>query len=307
MCVFVQTYWLRYQPCSFAITGPHLPTQGYIEYPPWGGGRGKFHKILFYCFFIVILFKKLLEVYSFALYQDLVHLLLTVYFQQSSSSFAWKEEAVGRGGTPIHQLYRFVPLNGVVILKLLVQNGVSISEAFSRTGYNISNARKLHFCKQPFESIQGQIAFKNTVQCVNKQTVTLLLHPRTKYKKFAHFLNGVSVLGRILEWGIKSWPISRTGYQFQGKFFFRTGCQFGVLGGTYPPKKYPSASPRGLGQYFQGTFIWSYTQSSASTLNPGLVKHSHLNNFSYPNTDPHITRYSSVSVAFQGLLTSCLR
>ena len=39
---------------------------------------------------------------------------------------------------------------------------VSISEAFSRTGYNISNARKLHFCKQPFESVQGQIAFKNT-------------------------------------------------------------------------------------------------------------------------------------------------
>ena len=72
MRVFVQTYWLRYQPCSFAITGPHLPTQGYIEYPPRGG---KFHNILFYCFFIVILFKTLLEVYSFALYQDLVHLL----------------------------------------------------------------------------------------------------------------------------------------------------------------------------------------------------------------------------------------
>ena len=30
---------------------------------------------------------------------------------------------------------------------------VSISEAFSRTGYNISNARKLQFCKQPFEII----------------------------------------------------------------------------------------------------------------------------------------------------------
>ena len=55
------------------------------------------------------------------------------------------------------------------------------------TGYNISNARKLHFCKQPFESIQGQIAFKNTVQCVNKQTVVLLLHPRTEYKKLAYF------------------------------------------------------------------------------------------------------------------------
>ena len=59
----------------------------------------------------------------------------------------------------------------VVILKLLIQNGVSISGAFSRMGYNISNARKLQFCKQPFEINQGRIAFKNTVQCVNKQTV----------------------------------------------------------------------------------------------------------------------------------------
>ena len=41
--------------------------------------------------------------------------------------------------------------------------------------------------KQPFESIQGQIAFKNTVQCINKQTIVLLLHPRTEYKKLAHF------------------------------------------------------------------------------------------------------------------------
>ena len=45
---------------------------------------------------------------------------------------------------------------------------------------------------------------------------------RTEYKKVAHFLNGVSIL----------W-----------EFFFRTGCQFGVPGGTYPPKKYPSAPP----------------------------------------------------------------
>ena len=49
----------------------------------------------------------------------------------------------------------------------------TISEAFFRTGYNISNASKLQSCKQPFEIIQGQIAFKNTVQCVNKQTVVL--------------------------------------------------------------------------------------------------------------------------------------
>ena len=85
----------------------------------------------------------------------------------------------GRGGVLpyIILLYGYVPPNGVVILKLLIWNVVSISEVFSRTGYNISNARKLQFCKRPFEIIQGQIAFKNTVQCVNKQTVVLLLHP----------------------------------------------------------------------------------------------------------------------------------
>ena len=42
--------------------------------------------------------------------------------------------------------------------------------------------------------IQGQIAFKNTLQCINKQTVVLLWHPRTK---------------------IKNWPISRTGISFR--------------------------------------------------------------------------------------------
>ena len=108
----------------------------------------------------------------------------------------WVTEHFARGGgTPIHYLYGYVPPKGVVILKLSIKNGVSISEAFSRTGYNISNARKLHFCKQPFESVQGQIAFKNTVQCVNKQTVTL-------YSCCT------------LERSIKNWPISRTGYQF---------------------------------------------------------------------------------------------
>ena len=49
----------------------------------------------------------------------------------------------GVGGTPMHYLYGYVPPNGVVILKLLIYNGVSISEAFSRKGYNIWNARKL--------------------------------------------------------------------------------------------------------------------------------------------------------------------
>ena len=93
----------------------------------------------------------------------------------------------GGEGTPIHYLYGYVPPTGVVILKLLIQNGVSISETFSRTGYNISNARKLQFCKQPFEIIQGQIAFKNTVQCVNNQTIVLLLHPVFQHAGRAYF------------------------------------------------------------------------------------------------------------------------
>ena len=55
--------------------------------------------------------------------------------------------------------------------------GLWFWSSWFRTGYNILNTRKLQFCKQPSEIIQGQIAFKNTVQCVNKQTVVLLLHP----------------------------------------------------------------------------------------------------------------------------------
>ena len=69
----------------------------------------------------------------------------------------------GRGGAVLPYiilLYGYLPPNGVVILKLLIWDVVSISEVFSRTGYNISNARKLQFCKQLFEITQGQIAFE---------------------------------------------------------------------------------------------------------------------------------------------------
>ena len=155
-------------------------------------------------------------------------------------------QVLTRGGSPIHYLYGYVPPKGVVILKLLTQNGVSISEAFSRTGYNISNARKLRFCKQPFESIQGQIAFKNTVQCVNKQTIVLLLHPRTEYKKLAYIQNGVSVSGRILEWGIKIWPISRAGYQFQGKLFLERGANLQSRAAHTHPKNTQVPPPPGV-------------------------------------------------------------
>ena len=49
---------------------------------------------------------------------------------------------------------------------------VFISEAFSRTHESSS-----FVSMQPFEIIQGQIAFKNTVQCVNKQTCCTLVAP----------------------------------------------------------------------------------------------------------------------------------
>ena len=123
-----------------------------------------------------------------------------------SGSHPW---GPGGGGTPVHYLYGYVPPNGVVILKLLIQNGVSISEAFS-----ISRANK-------------EISFKKN------RAISIYKLSRTEYKKLAHFQNGVSILGEI---------------------FFRTGCQFGVPGGTYPPKKYPCAPPPpGLGVLELGT------------------------------------------------------
>ena len=123
---------------------------------------------------------------------------------------------VSRGGTAIHYLYGYVPPNGVVIFKLLVQNGVSISEAFSRTGCNISNARKLQFCKQPFE-----IHFKDRLLLkirFNKLTSKLLYSCCT------------------LERSIKNWPISRTGYPFQEKFLKRGANLESRAAHTHPKK-----------------------------------------------------------------------
>ena len=84
---------------------------------------------------------------------------LKVWIWQFNAALASRRG--GGGVLPyIILLYGYVPPNGVVILKLLIWNVVSISEVFSRTGYNISNARKLQFCKQLFEITQGQIAFE---------------------------------------------------------------------------------------------------------------------------------------------------
>ena len=49
--------------------------------------------------------------------------------------------------------------------------------------------------------------------------------------KYLFKKTGLFQFTNFLEWSIEKWPISRT------------GCQFGVPGVTYPPKKYPSAPP----------------------------------------------------------------
>ena len=152
-------------------------------------------------------------------------------------------------GTPIHYLYGYVPPNGVVILKLLIQNGDLDLEAFSRRGYNIQNTRKLQFCKQPFETIQGQIAFKNTVQCVNKQTVVLLLHPVFQRAGWAYFCSSP-----FLERGISFRVNSRTGYQFEGKIFLERGANLESRAAHTHPKNTQVRLPR--------PFVWIFNHVS---------------------------------------------
>ena len=92
-------------------------------------------------------------------------------------------------------------------------------------------ARKLQFCKKPFEIIQGQIAYKNTVQCVNKQTVVLLFAPCVLACRAGVFwheprvLTSPSWINRCAEKNraISIYKLSRTEYKklvhhFQGEF-----------------------------------------------------------------------------------------
>ena len=89
---------LHYRPCSLVIT--------------------KFHNILFHYFCIVILFKTLLEVYSFALYQDLVHPLLAVY----STQFIFCMERGGWGSIFRGHLYGARRKVWLALLILVLKN-----------------------------------------------------------------------------------------------------------------------------------------------------------------------------------------
>ena len=96
------------------------------------------------------------------------------------------------GGTPIHYLRVCAAHRGGDFEAPDLERGIHFIDV-ARTGYNISNARKLQFCKQPFEIIQGQIALKIRFSAL---TSRLLYSCCT------------------LEQSIKNWPISRKGYQF---------------------------------------------------------------------------------------------
>ena len=111
-----------------------------------------------------------------------------------------------------------------------LRTGYPFQRHFFRTGCNISNAWQLQFCTQPFQIIQGQIALKNDVQCVNKQTVVLLLH------------------------SIKKWPIYRTVYQFSGKFFLELGANLESRAAHSYPKNTQSP-PGGARSYIQLIFF----------------------------------------------------
>ena len=62
-------------------------------------------------------------------------------------------------------------------------------------------------------------------------------------KKYLSKKTGLFQFTNFLERSIKNWPISRTGYQFEGKFFLERGANLESWAAHTHPKKYPSAPP----------------------------------------------------------------
>ena len=79
----------------------------------------------------------------------------------------------GGGGTPIHYLYGYAPPNGVVILKFVIlERGIHFRGCFLERGIIFRTHKSSSFVSSHLK------LFKiNSVQCVNKQSVVLLLHP----------------------------------------------------------------------------------------------------------------------------------
>ena len=81
----------------------------------------------------------------------------------------WQDDFVAKLPVSISALFQFHPV------------------FYIKGGKKMAGKQTLSVCSLALQNNAEQIAFKNTVQCVNKQTVVLLLHPRTEYKKLAHF------------------------------------------------------------------------------------------------------------------------
>ena len=79
-------------------------------------------------------------------------------------------------GTFSQYLYKYVPPSGVVIVRLLIYNRVSIFETFSKAEYNIGRAHKLQNISSKFklfiENLLNKICLFDHVFCelTDKQT-----------------------------------------------------------------------------------------------------------------------------------------
>ena len=102
-----------------------------------------------------------------------------------------------QGGTPKHYLYVYVPPNGVVILKLLIQNGYPFQRHFLEWGIKFRTHESSSFVSSHLKLVKDKLLLKIRF---NALTSKLLYSCCT------------------LERSIKNWPISRMGYQFQGEF-----------------------------------------------------------------------------------------
>ena len=127
------------------------------------------------------------------------------------------------------------------------RKGYPFQRRFVERGIIFRTHKSSSFVSNHLKLFKDRLLLKIRLNALLKQTVILLLHPRTEYKKLAHFQNGVSVLARILERGIKNWPISRTGYQFQGNFFLERGTNLESRAAhTHPKNTQVPPHPPGL-------------------------------------------------------------
>ena len=130
--------------------------------------------------------------YSFALYQDLVHLLLTVYFQQSSSSFAWKEEAVGRGVLPYINYTGLCRSTGSWFWSFLFRTGYPFQRRFLERGITFRTQESSSFVSSDLKLFKDRLLLRIRFNALTSK----LLHSCC-----------------TLERSIKNLPISWTGYQ----------------------------------------------------------------------------------------------